>query len=86
MKHPKSLFISHGAPDLVTAGTQAKLDKCRALGADLAVNYKEEDFFDAVTAAAGGDGIDLVLDPVGSAYLNRNLNLLKENGRLVSIL
>ena len=74
-----------GAVVYVTAGTQAKLDKCRALGAELAINYKEEDFFEAVMKATGGKGVDLVLDPVGGAYLNRNLNLLKENGRLVNI-
>ena len=74
-----------GAVVYVTAGTQTKLDKCRALGAELAVNYKEQDFFDAVMAATGGSGVDLILDPVGGAYLNRNLDLLKENGRLINI-
>jgi putative PIG3 family NAD(P)H quinone oxidoreductase len=74
-----------GAVVYVTAGTQTKLDKCRTLGAELAVNYKEQDFFDAVMAATGGRGVDLILDPVGGAYLNRNLDLLKENGRLINI-
>ena len=74
-----------GAVVYVTAGTRTKLDKCRALGAELAVNYKEQDFFDAVMAATGGSGVDLILDPVGGAYLNRNLDLLKENGRLINI-
>ena len=74
-----------GAVVYVTAGTPAKLDKCRALGAELTVNYKEEDFFEAAMAATGDRGVDLVLDPVGGAYLYRNLNLLKENGRLVNI-
>jgi putative PIG3 family NAD(P)H quinone oxidoreductase len=67
------------------AGVEAKLDKCRGLGAELAVNYKEQDFFKEVMAATGGKGVDLILDPVGGAYLNQNLNLLKENGRLVNI-
>ena len=74
-----------GAVVYVTAGAQTKLDKCRALGAELAVNYKEQDFFDAVMVATRGSGVDLILDPVGGAYLNRNLDLLKENGRLVNI-
>ncbi len=74
-----------GAVVYITAGTQAKLDKGRALGAALAVNYKEKDFFEEVMAATGGKGVDLILDPVGGAYLNQNLDLLKENGRLVNI-
>jgi putative PIG3 family NAD(P)H quinone oxidoreductase len=74
-----------GAVVYVTAGSQTKLDKCRDLGAELAVNYKEEDFYEAVMAATGGSGVDLILDPVGGAYLKKNLNLLKENGRLVII-
>jgi tumor protein p53-inducible protein 3 len=74
-----------GAVVYITAGAEAKLDKCRALGAELAVNYKEQDFFKEGMAATGGKGVDLILDPVGGAYLNRNLALLKENGRLVNI-
>ena len=69
----------------VTAGTETKLEKCRELGAALAVNYKEKDFFEEVMSATGGKGIDLILDPVGGAYLTRNLNLLRGNGRLVNI-
>ena len=74
-----------GAVAFVTAGTEAKLDRCRALGATLAVNYKKQDFLEAAMAATGGKGVDLILDPVGGAYLNQNLALLKENGRLVNI-
>ncbi len=74
-----------GAVVYITAGADAKLNKCRALGAELAVNYKEQDFFEEVMAATGGKGVDLILDPVGGAYLNQNTNLLKENGRLVNI-
>ena len=55
------------------------------LGATLAINYKEQDFFKEVMAATEGKGVELILDPVGGAYLNKNLNLLKENGRLVNI-
>ncbi len=74
-----------GAAVHVTAGTPAKLDKCRELGAALAVNYKTQDFFEAAMAATGGQGVDLILDPIGAAYLNQNLKLLKVNGRLVII-
>jgi NADPH2:quinone reductase len=49
------------------------------------VNYKKQDFLEAAMAATGGQGVDLILDPVGGAYLNQNLKLLKENGRLVNI-
>ena len=74
-----------GATVYVTAGSQAKLDKCRELGAGLAVNYKEEDFFEAVMEKTACEGIDLILDPVGAAYLTQNLKLLRENGRLINI-
>jgi len=74
-----------GAVVYVTAGSQAKLEACRELGASLALNYKTQDFFEAVMHATDGKGVDLILDPVGAAYLNRNLNLLKVNGRLVNI-
>jgi len=70
---------------IITAGSQAKLEACRELGASLAVNYKTQDFFEAVMDATDSQGVDLILDPVGAAYLSRNLNLLRINGRLVNI-
>jgi putative PIG3 family NAD(P)H quinone oxidoreductase len=79
------LACAAGAAVYVTAGTKAKLEKCRELGASLAVNYKEQDFFKAVMDKSEGEGVDLILDPVGAAYLTQNLNLLRENGRLVNI-
>ena len=79
------LASAAGATVYVTAGSKAKLDKCRDLGAGLAVNYKEQDFFKAVMNESEGEGVDLILDPVGGAYLTQNLNLLRENGRLVNI-
>jgi len=69
----------------VTAGTEDKLDKCREFGADLAVNYKTRDFFKEVLDVTGEQGVDVILDPVGAAYLARNLDLLRINGRLVII-
>jgi NADPH2:quinone reductase len=74
-----------GATVYVTAGLKTKLEKCRALGATLAVNYKENDFLEEAMAAGGGRGVELILDPVGGAYLERNLKLLREHGRLVNI-
>ena len=74
-----------GALVYVTAGSEAKLDRCRELGASLAINYKEQDFAEAVRDATQGQGVDLILDPVGGAYLEKNIKLLKENGRLINI-
>ena len=69
----------------ITAGAAEKLERGRELGASLAVNYKEEDFSGPVLEATGGEGVALILDPVGANYFARNLRLLKENGRLVQI-
>ncbi|MBY8880593.1 NAD(P)H-quinone oxidoreductase [Actinacidiphila acidipaludis] len=67
-----------GATVAVTAGTAAKLEACRELGADILINYHEEDFTGAVTP-------DVILDIVGAKYLQRNLDTLAVNGRLVVI-
>lgn len=74
-----------GGRILVTAGTQEKIERCRDLGADLAINYKEEDFVKRVQDHTGGEGVDLIIDMVGADYLGRNLSLLKLKGRLVFI-
>jgi putative PIG3 family NAD(P)H quinone oxidoreductase len=74
-----------GATVFVTAGAEEKLARCRTLGAALAVNYKEQDFLEAVLAAADGAGVDLILDPVGGSYLDRNVRALRPFGRLVNI-
>ena len=79
------LACEAGAVVSVTAGSTEKLDRCRELGASLGVNYKEQDFVTEVMAATQGQGVDLILDPVGGAYLKQNLDLLKENGRLITI-
>jgi putative PIG3 family NAD(P)H quinone oxidoreductase len=68
-----------------TAGSEPKLAKCRELGANLAINYKKQDFSREILAATAGQGVDLILDPVGGSYLRQNLQILKENGRLVNI-
>ena len=69
----------------VTAGTPEKLDFCRGLGADILVNYRDEDFVAKVRDATGGHGADVILDNMGAKYLERNVDLLAVNGRLVTI-
>ncbi len=74
-----------GAHVAVTAGSAEKLDVCRELGAEILVNYREEDFVEKVRAATGGHGADVILDNIGAKYLARNVDLLAVNGRLVVI-
>ncbi|WP_270886994.1 NAD(P)H-quinone oxidoreductase [Pedococcus sp. 5OH_020] len=74
-----------GARVAVTAGTADKLEACRRLGADVLVNYREQDFVEQVKEATGGAGADVVLDNMGAKYLTRNLEALAVNGRLVVI-
>lgn len=71
-----------GARVAVTAGSDAKCRACEALGAELAINYREADFVDAVRSIGGAD---VILDMVGGDYLPRNLRALREDGRLVQI-
>jgi NADPH2:quinone reductase len=71
---------------LVTAGSREKIDACRELGATDGINYRERDDFDqAVRDLTGSRGADVVLDIIGGPYLERNLNALAEDGRLVII-
>jgi putative PIG3 family NAD(P)H quinone oxidoreductase len=74
-----------GATVLATAGSPAKCAACRSLGADVAIDYKAEDFVTAVKDATGGKGVDVVLDMVGGDYVRRNMEILKPGGRHVSI-
>ncbi len=74
-----------GARVLTTAGTEAKLDRCRRLGADVTINYHEQDFVERVLAETGGRGVDVILDNMGAAYLDRNVRALAPDGRLVVI-
>ena len=74
-----------GARVFATAGSAEKCAACTALGADLAINYREQDFVEAVREATGGRGVDVILDMVGGAYLQRNIDSLALEGRLVII-
>jgi putative PIG3 family NAD(P)H quinone oxidoreductase len=71
-----------GARVVVTAGSDEKCAQCRALGADVAVNYRTEKFADAVKQATDGRGVDVILDSIGAPYLADNLASLAIGGRL----
>ena len=79
------LAKAFGARVACTAGSAEKLARCRALGADVVVNYRTEDFVGAVQDATGGAGADVILDIIGASYLARNLAALAAGGRLVVI-
>ncbi|WP_104817204.1 NAD(P)H-quinone oxidoreductase [Kitasatospora sp. MMS16-BH015] len=74
-----------GAKVAVTAGSAEKLARCAELGADVLVNYREQDFAEVVREATGGAGVDVILDIMGAKYLQRNVDSLAINGRLVVI-
>ena len=74
-----------GARVAVTAGSAEKLEACRELGADVLVNYREQDFVEEVREATNGAGADVILDVVGAKYLPDNVRALAHDGRLVVI-
>jgi putative PIG3 family NAD(P)H quinone oxidoreductase len=74
-----------GARVVATAGSAEKLELCRSLGADVVVNYREQDFVEEVRRATDGRGADVILDNMGASYLGRNLDALATEGRLVII-
>ena len=78
------LARSIGARIVVTAST-GKVEACRALGADLVVDYTREDFVEAVEAFTGGDGVDVVLDVIGGDYVDRNLRCARVTGRVIQV-
>ena len=70
---------------LCTAGSPAKLDRCRELGAHVAISYRDEDFVARSKEETDGRGVDVLLDNMGAKYLQRNLDALALDGRLVII-
>lgn len=74
-----------GAQVFVTEGSEQKLERCRELGADIAINAREQDFSEAIKAAIGKRGLDIVLDMLGGDTLQKNINLLRRGGRLLII-
>jgi len=79
------LAKARGALVACTAGTPAKLERCRELGADLAISYRDQDFVTAVRDFTGGRGADVILDIIGAPYLARNIEALATSGRLLQI-
>ena len=78
------LARSIGARIVVTAST-VKVEACRALGADLVVDYTRDDFVEAVEAFTGGEGVDVVIDVIGGDYVDRNLRCARVTGRVIQV-
>jgi len=79
------LARAFGARVFATAGSDEKCQVCRDLGAELAINYRDDDYVKAVQDATDGAGVDLILDMVGGSYIPRNINALALDGCLVMI-
>jgi putative PIG3 family NAD(P)H quinone oxidoreductase len=74
-----------GAIVAVTAGSREKLDACKRLGADILINYREDDFAERLLELTGGHGADVILDIIGAGYLAKNLAALAPDGRIANI-
>lgn len=79
------LAAAQGARVFATAGSDAKVKACLDYGAEVAINYREQDFAEVIAAETGGAGVDVILDTVGAKYLARNLTSLAMGGRLTVI-
>ena len=79
------LAQEYGATAFTTVGSEAKAEFCRSLGAKLVINYRTQDFVEAIKKATDRRGVDVVLDMVGGDYLAKNIRLLAVEGRLVQI-
>ncbi|MCX8293052.1 NAD(P)H-quinone oxidoreductase [Phyllobacterium sp. 0TCS1.6A] len=79
------LAAAFGARVMTTAGSDEKCEACRKLGADTAINYRTEDFVDAVKRVTEGRGANLILDMVGGDYIGRNYDAAAMDGRIVQI-
>ena len=74
-----------GATVYTTAGTSDKCEFCNNLGADAAINYREQDFSEEIKRLTEGKGVNVILDMVGGPYFPKNIRLLADEGRLVQI-
>ncbi len=81
--HAIQVARARGCRVAVTAGARNKLDLCAELGAEITINYRDEDFVERLRAES--DGADVILDIMGAAYLDRNVDALAPDGRLVII-
>lgn len=79
------LAVALGARVLTTGGSPEKLALCAELGAEVTIDYREQDFVTVVREATDGRGVDVILDNMGAAYLMRNVEALAVEGRLVVI-
>lgn len=79
------LAHAFGARVATTAGSKDKLDACRKLGADILIDYHDEDFVEVLDKVTDGHGADVILDGIGGKYLARNVTALADHGRLVTI-
>lgn len=79
------LAKAFGAKVITTAGSAEKCAACEKLGADRAVNYREEDFVEAVSEFTDGNGADVILDMVGGDYISRNYKAAAVEGRVLQI-
>jgi putative PIG3 family NAD(P)H quinone oxidoreductase len=77
------LAKARGATVFTTAGTPRKVEACRELGAEVAINYRDEQFEERVAAQTDGQGVDVILDNMGAVYLERNVQSLGIGGRLI---
>lgn len=79
------LAKAFGATVYTTVGSDAKCDAARALGADVAINYRTVDFAQVIKSETAGKGVNVILDMVGGDYIEKNIRSLADDGRLVNI-
>lgn len=79
------LAKAFGSRVYTTAGSDEKCRYCQQLGADAAINYRDEDFVERIKTLTAGNGVDVILDMIGGDYFPRNLKCLADEGRLVQI-
>lgn len=82
-----ALQLAHefGARVFITAGSDAKVDACVRLGADVGINYRTAQFEQVIAQRTDGRGVDVILDIMGAAYFDRNIASLAKDGRLVVV-